>query len=223
MKIYIRAAIKNTSDEDDDVRCYVASDPNTRPASLAELARDYDDDVRTAVADNPNTPPEVLAQLATDTDWRIRERAMLNPNMPLDVLSAVIDEGDRWDMELVAANPSTPVELLQQLYDLAYDTYMEVDILPRLAKNPNTPIDILEKISNSKIPNTLCHLAENPNITPEIAENLAFYPDSMLVRLAAIENPNTSNEILRMLEVKDTSRDVREKARIALQRRGVDI
>ena len=54
------------TDEDVDVRYWVAKNPNTSAETLSVLATDEDENVRYWVAKNPNTSPETLAVLATD-------------------------------------------------------------------------------------------------------------------------------------------------------------
>ena len=57
-----------------------AKNPNTPPEVLEVLATDEEPNVRRWVAQNPNTSPEVLEILATDEDYWISYWAARNPN-----------------------------------------------------------------------------------------------------------------------------------------------
>ena len=57
-----------------------ATDPNTPPTTLKQLATDEYSYLRRCVAIHPNTPPEILEQLATDEDSWVRCCVAKNPN-----------------------------------------------------------------------------------------------------------------------------------------------
>ena len=77
--------IKLSTDEDIDVRCYVADNPNTPIEALTILSKDEDNDVRCYIADNPNTPIEALTILSKDKYRWVRYWATKNPNTPTEV------------------------------------------------------------------------------------------------------------------------------------------
>jgi hypothetical protein len=58
----------------------LAKNPNTPPELLEVLATDEDWEVRYWVATNPNTPPEALKVLATDKYGNVRYCVAKNPN-----------------------------------------------------------------------------------------------------------------------------------------------
>ena len=57
-----------------------AKNPNTPPEVLEVLATDEEPNVRRWVAQNPNTSPEVLEILATDDNFYVRCAVARNPN-----------------------------------------------------------------------------------------------------------------------------------------------
>ena len=68
------------TDEDSNVRYWVAGNPNTPVETLKVLATDEDSNVRYWVAGNPNTPVETLKILATDKDSSVRCEVARNSN-----------------------------------------------------------------------------------------------------------------------------------------------
>jgi len=82
-------------DGNEIIRIAIATNPNTLPETLAELAKDKAWLVRTAVAENHNTPPEVLEELSNDDYWLVRLAVADNPNTPLKVLKKLANDEKR--------------------------------------------------------------------------------------------------------------------------------
>ncbi len=116
-----------------------AADPQTPPASLAELATGADLDLRRAIASNPNTPGEVLCTLGADfPEEFLANPALLllllaEPNLadrmplatlrvlsryetlPAAILAGAARRGDFQIEQALAANPQTPAPILSDL------------------------------------------------------------------------------------------------------------
>lgn len=98
------------NDEDEDVRWYVAQNPNTPAEALAQLANDEDAYTRENVALNPNTSAEALAQLANDTEWTMRWYVAKNSNTPVDILVQLANDEDEAVRKAAMDNPNCPVK-----------------------------------------------------------------------------------------------------------------
>jgi hypothetical protein len=91
-----------------------ASNPNTPIKTLQLLATDEDCDVRRYVAENPNTPLETLKLLATDKDSFVRYWVAKNPNTPLESLQILATDENSSVRYGVAQNPNR-TELIERL------------------------------------------------------------------------------------------------------------
>ncbi len=74
----------------------LASNPNTPPETINELAKDRDEYVKYNVARNPNTPIYTLNQLAKDSDEYVREAANLNLQKDSIVINAYLIAKERY-------------------------------------------------------------------------------------------------------------------------------
>ncbi|WP_263334509.1 hypothetical protein [Acidicapsa dinghuensis] len=112
------------------VRCGVAENAATPPATLRQLATDTEADVRCGVAKNAATPPATLRQLATDTEadvrWGVAKNAA-TPPATLQQLATDTVADVRWG---VAENAATPPATLRQL---ATDTVADVTRAARVS------------------------------------------------------------------------------------------
>ena len=86
---------------------YVATNPSTPPSAFIELSQSHRLEVLKLVALNKKTPPEVLIQLSHDGRWEVREKVARNTNTPQEVLSFLAKDSD-WGVRVeVALNPKT--------------------------------------------------------------------------------------------------------------------
>ena len=95
-------------DEDSDVRCDVASNPSTSPRILEQLSRDKEAYIRGSVAGNPSTSSKTLAYLISDDDVNVRRDAASNPSATLEILTIAMDDEDMYVIEEAIENLSTP-------------------------------------------------------------------------------------------------------------------
>ena len=80
--MYISAAVKNIFEESRNFRLDAASDSNTSPNILSQLANDPSANVRWLVARNKATPLSALLKLLDDPYYEVRLNALGNPNLP---------------------------------------------------------------------------------------------------------------------------------------------
>lgn len=95
-------------DEDSDVRCDVASNPSTSPRILEQLSRDKEAYIRGSVAGNPSTSSKTLIYLIFDDDVNVRRDAASNPSATLEILTIAMDDEDMYVIEEAIENLSTP-------------------------------------------------------------------------------------------------------------------
>ncbi len=208
---------------DRNIRCWVATNPNTPVNLLKQLVQDDNHGlVRARVATNPNTPVNLLEQLAQDdNDGLVRERVALNPNTPVNLLKQLAQDNEGHIRARVALNPNTPVNLLEQL---AQDN--EGFVRRAVVQNPNTPVNLSLEImlkfyakdSFNYIP-SLCRLIIllHPQ-TPAKALTENSCSLVWLERYAIAQNLNTPLDTLKVL-AKDANRIVGAAAKAHLQRR----
>lgn len=127
----------------------LASNVNTSPEVLTQLAEDNNDNVRERISSNPNTPPKVLTKLSEEVLWKIKSRVANNPSTPSEVLRKLSGSYFFMVKESVAGNPNTPENVLNELFVSTTGTDKNsTHTLRKLASNPNTPIHILIELSN---------------------------------------------------------------------------
>jgi hypothetical protein len=67
-----------------------ASDPNTDPAELTELASDKDWVIRSYIARNPSASRETLIKLTSDKDFYVRSSIAANPSTTREILEILL-------------------------------------------------------------------------------------------------------------------------------------
>lgn len=118
------------------VRRWVARNPNTPEYTLADLAQSGESwDVRVGAAMNPHMPPERLRRLACDEDFGVREAVASNPRCPPEVLAALAADSVKEVRGAVASNPRTPGSTLAALAT----NDPELAIRQAAAMNPSVP------------------------------------------------------------------------------------
>lgn len=190
--------------QDQSIREFVASNPNTPVPLLKQLAQDKDIDVRRCVARNPNTPLKLLKQLTQDEDNYVRLCIACKPDLPVQILKLL--KLDHKILVDVASNPNTPVQVLEQLAQ--HDNYYSVRMC--VACNPNTPFKFLEQLVQDKDKRVRRFVAKNPNIPVKLLDYL-IQSDYKNVRHSAARNPNTPLKLLEQL-MQDEDKYVRSFA-----------
>lgn len=176
MKRYIKADIIDISEDDRNSKLTIASDPNTRPATLDRLALEHTrnpSEVLKAVAANPSTPPKTLQRIAEQFSGSgIVGTALENPNMSEEVLRRFAENTNYFNRISVARNPNTPKDILSKL---AHD---DIKFVRRnVANNPNTPADVLAQLVVDDWKFVRWDALSNPNIDPAVREEFYEEPD----------------------------------------------
>ena len=117
MKRYIRAMIRDISDEDEEVRYAIAGNLETAPEELIKLANDPSDSVRWRVALNDNTPIEALKELSKSDNHYILCAVFCNPNTPIDWIYGLPTD----KLMTLAHNRNTPPKILKALLKYDYE------------------------------------------------------------------------------------------------------
>ena len=120
MKRYVRAAIRDLSEEPREVLLALAEDPRTRADTLTEISNQilgkYNLAVTLAIMSNPNAPDDLLVKYS-DRAYKIEVHVAIakNPNAPEEALRKLFDckeyRTDAWLLK----NPNTPKDLIPML------------------------------------------------------------------------------------------------------------
>ena len=162
-----------------------ASDPDTSPARLAELAGSMAGDVLDLVCLHPRTPPSALKRLSRcprqySSVWRTAQNASVEPTVL------------RWLSKGLHWKPA-PI--------------MEPRLQRHLAMNPNTPRDALGRLSRRDDESTLGWVAFHPNAGKRTLDRLAKH-ESWRVRRPVAWNPSSPDRLVVRLAA-DKHRGVR--------------
>jgi cobalamin biosynthesis Co2+ chelatase CbiK len=184
MKIFTCVVPKLGNDVEEQIRFYLAANPNTPVEALEKLAFDESGDVRSQVAGNANTPIKVLENLATDSYTETLRQLVENAMIPANCLQKIAN----------------------QMLEIAEKTVLsslEASVLRRISININTPVETIEKICSISNPNNHYWLlslgvAQNTQTPDYLLDKLANH-DDYDVRLAVANNSNTPSFVLEKL------------------------
>lgn len=173
-----------------DLRCAVASHPNTPSDTLASFAYDSGDVVLELLAKNPYTPVDILSYLANNPLYLIRIAVAENPSTPLNI--SLIN--NRKILQALAKNnPNLPNRVIQILIDRS-----DFNISSVFAENKSIDVSILEELAKHHQTHVRLNAAKNSNTSSSLLAQLAN-DSSALVRREVAKNPNTSLETLTKL------------------------
>ncbi len=138
-----------------------ASNWETDPQQLAQLADSRWSWVRLAVAQNPSAPPEVLEKLA-EGDFNLIQLAVArNPSTPAAALEKLMEIGDMSMRQVLAKHPNASEEML-------------LILVPRyggaIAKRTDLPVSVIEKLIDES--DRQYSLVQQQNMTPALLERL---------------------------------------------------
>ncbi|MDI9635845.1 hypothetical protein QM565_08615 [Geitlerinema splendidum] len=163
-----------------------ASNPNTPPEQLRELATCEDVAIRQLIVANPNTPTEVLWELGKE----FPEQLLENPVLPLLCLE---------NLNLVNV---IPIDTLICLFELeTVPDYLQhgllkasVDLREVLVENSNVSVSILVLLAEDPEKEVRREIAKKTNTPVHLLELLAQDTD-VWVREAIAENPNNPSAL----------------------------
>ncbi|WP_373543241.1 hypothetical protein [Chamaesiphon sp.] len=251
-----------------DIILPVSKHLNTSASTLAVLSTYNDNNahyVRVGVASNLNTSPEILVNLARDSyipryqgfdRYAIKIAVASNPSTPVHSLELLWDSKDIFICQALAKNHRIPINLLRNISEtkeylfmshisgdyndirfksissLDNKKYLLKDIQIALCSNPQTPNDILEKLADyQRYRYDLFSIAYHKSIPISVLEKLSQLKASSKIRKAAqarlrsiyrelASNPETSTEQLwEMLY----HRDIEIRLAVLLHPRGLNL
>lgn len=191
MKRYIKAAIKNMSEEGLDVRRNIAGDPNTRVDVLRDMADTNEYFIQLGLATNPNTPQDILDKF---TDFRhyssnVRAAVASNPSTTKDMLYKLMRPSNPDIYRAIASNPITPLDLLDEIAHMpSFDFASYGPAKAAIARRNDVTEGMLIYLSCSEDPNVRAWAARNPK-TPESTLQRLANDKSWEVRDSVTKNP----------------------------------
>ena len=198
-----------------------AQNKKTHPITLDILSRDYHEDVRKYVALNPNTHSKTLEKMI-ENDKECRYRAVRNKNLSKNVIEKLSNSDDDYIRWGVADNQSTPEEVLEKLSkdenrnvrfgissnknsnsksldNLCEDEDNEIRV--NVASHPNTSPETLEKMKVDKY--TINAIVSNPNTSSKKIKQIYYqYAEQDWTYRAILRHKNTPTNIVD--EIKNT-------------------
>lgn len=178
MKIYVKSAVSNLSNQPLDDRQDIALDPNTTVDVLEQLAEDKDLSVRLCLICNEATPDYIIDKLLSEGSPYFLEQVALCLSTPENILVRLSESDHAVVRSRVAWNTHTPANILKKL-----SNDENTAVIWNVAGNKSTPTDTLLKLSEHLDANTRCEVASNPST-----------PNSILHRLL-----NDSSDIVRSM------------------------
>jgi hypothetical protein len=193
------------SSDDQQTRCFVASNPNTPADALRALAQDKDRDIRVFTATNSNTPHDVLIALAHDEHDFVISAAAGNANTPRPTLVELSNHESDYVQQGLASNASTPKEILE-----GYAHSGDAQTRACLAANPSVSFKTKEQLTQDKDAGVRIVLATSKNTPTDVLRALTFDKDNEVRAFMAAQS-HTPPEILDLLK-RDKDRHVRQLA-----------
>ena len=221
MKRYIKSAVGSVIDEPTDIQLALASDPDTSPLFLDQLADADSMEVLARVSKNPSTAPSTLNKLADvavrTNDYRIGIPLAENPNTPEEGLIKLIDYDSRARavMEPIIEHPNTTPRVLMALlkkddnyvgyfdeitrhYKLSPEFLQELVDIPSgkhrrdVANYEYTPVPLLLELTQDSDRWVSADAMRNPRLTETDVRNI--YSETSAPHI--IKNPNCPSDIL---------------------------
>jgi hypothetical protein len=198
---------------------------------LRELAKHPSQYVRVQVAAHPNCPADIMPQLAKDSSHMVRWALWERSDVPAEVLNHVdLLELPADEAYIIAASPACSYEQITAWYHERPD---DNTIAVLSAMHPNAPdqwvqqildnlsesvrIQLARSSSNERLqrflflnPNMAQHLADNPNCSTDLLDELAKSDDTKIKNLV-VQHPRAPIAALALL-IKDPDRRIANKA-----------
>jgi hypothetical protein len=214
----------------------VASNSNTAPELLRNLASNKDYLIRQALVKNPNTPIDVLWKLGRDFPEELLNNPILsllyveNPNLveeiPVKTLYSILmlDNAPIYLLERAAAmqlptlddafliNPETPTHILEKLAQKIYPITWFSREIKYIVMHPQVSAKILEKYVESSDVELRVYIATHPNTPHWVLERLATDKARVVSHFVA-KNPHASEIALTFLS---KSKDIKTRFAVAL-------
>jgi hypothetical protein len=172
-----------------------ASNPQTNPQTLRQLANDSDWQIRRSIANNPNTPTDVLWQLGIDFPEAVLTNPIFPllqlehlrlaaeippctltsllqcPQVPIAFMEYAVSQQDYSLWLAVAYNHNTPSHLLANL--ARKSRHQDRELIRAVAAHPHTPAQLLTEIIDIGF-SVAQIVAENPHTPLAVLERLLY-------------------------------------------------
>ncbi len=190
-----------------------------------------------AAAKSSTTKPETLTALsetpASLADmWEMDHRLVRNPKTPTKALDNIVRDHLRLDytkthhnrmsvfnLEKIAQHPNASHETLNKLVQ-----HPDVSVNHGVLRNPKASSETLEKVLD-KYPKDYSvsnMVAQHPNADAKLLHRLGMMSgDRMDTALHVLDNPNTSNETIKILRNEHRNEYVKQRAKNVLHNRGL--
>lgn len=212
-----------SADPEAEVRCLVASNPNTPTDILQKLGEEFPESVtanpvfdflalenpdskfiKLLLARSSTTSEDILARFAKSQDEEILCAVAKNVATPIDILQKLanwfpVDERAQKAYPgssihaCVAINPKAPPSLLKKLA-----AHKDNLVRQAVATNTNTSLKILDKLARDKELKARLAVAKNITTPASTLEQLAG-DDNKNIRHAVLEHPNVSKTALEII------------------------
>jgi hypothetical protein len=202
-----------------------ASNPQTNPQTLRQLAHDSDWQIRRSIANNPNTPTDLLWQLGIDFPEAVLTNPIFPllqlehlrlaaeippctltsllqcPQVPIAFMEYAVSQQDYSLWLAVAYNHNTPSHILANL--ARKSRHQDRELIRAVAAHPNTPAQLLTEIIDIGF-SVAQIVAENPHTPLAVLEKLLHIYgknsdlSSIFVILVALHPHLTPQLLMRM-------------------------
>ncbi len=181
------------------IRLAVAKNSVTSAQVLAVLAAS-DEEIQAVVAGHDNVTEEILHRLFATQQGIIKSRS----NLPASILERIFNEAqiDKNSHYLFFKQPNTPTWILERFADVDVEAIRQ----EKAALRPHKP-ELIE-IWTTEALDFLVDIAKHPQVSGEILEKLAEYPNAN-VQLAARRKPEANIDLI--IQQRATPGEILEK------------
>jgi len=198
MKKYIRATVKDISEEDEQYKFYLAQSKETSPRVLEQLFELNEGSVNINLAWNPKLPSDLAVKLAR---WdgpgflEVLSKLSRNPATSGEALAIIAEDPNitstiRYHL---AEHKNLPVSVQHALVE-SYDP----DIRFGLAENPSLDVSVMYELADDGNEDVRNAIADRDDVPEDLLIKFAD-DDAEFVRVAVACNPKTPVELLRKL------------------------
>lgn len=148
------------------IKTLLAQNKGREPATLEKIIveANNDDEILIPALASEYVSADTLDRFARADDLSVTLTAVRNPNCRAETLVRIFRTHSYPDyfFQALAAHPNTPPVILREMYQKNPRTIMGLDIW--FAKNPATPDDMLLELTDTRDPNVIQSLLQNPKV-----------------------------------------------------------
>lgn len=132
-------------DEYDEVRFWLAKNPDLNLRTIKQLAKDKDYQIRCAIAERLNLDEKLIKRLANDCDPDVRSSIALRSDLDSELIEQLAEDEDKYVRQCIAKNPNLSSELINKL---AEDQYYRVRLV--IAERLNLSEEVIHKLEKDE-------------------------------------------------------------------------